>query len=277
MTSREGLGIAAELFGDEMVSTFERLEDVRRNLAAPRASQTLVDDVAVLGVGPGDLVADVGAWGGLWSERLTAKYGCRCIALDLSCKGLSECAARGVPAVVVDAEVLPLPTVSVDLVWCRDTMSTLESPRAVLTEFVRVLRPGGGVMLYTAVTTPRLESSERAWFLDALEAPTWWNLGRSPIDDAIKETGLEVVAFETKSPEYSEAIMAVDPSEISEQLCRVAQMRRARFELEQALGARWYERWLAWSHWQLYLILGKIETAAWMLRKPPAPAPERGA
>lgn len=40
-------------------------------------------------------------------------------------------------------------------------------------------------------------------------------------------------------------------------------------ELEQALGASWYERWLAWSHWQLYLILGKIETAAWILRKPP--------
>jgi hypothetical protein len=76
------------------------------------------------------------------------------------------------------------------------------------------------------------------------------------------------VAFETKSPEYSEALMAVDPSEISEQLCRVAQMRRARSALEQALGPSWYERWLAWSHWQVYLILGKIETAAWMLRKP---------
>lgn len=277
MTSRKGLASAVELFGDEMVSTFERLEDARRNLAAPRASQSLVDDVAVLGVGPGDLVADVGAWGGVWSERLTAKYGCRCIALDLSPKGLSECAARGVPAVVVDAEVLPLPTGTVDLVWCRDTMSTLESPRAVLAEFVRVLRPGGGVMLYTAVTTPQLEPSERAWFLDALEAPAWWNLGRSPIDDAIRETGLEVVSFETKSPEYSEALMAADPNEISEQLCRVAQMRRTRVDMQQALGARWYERWLAWSHWQPYLILGKIETAAWMLRKPPAPAPERGA
>ena len=75
-------------------------------------------------------------------------------------------------------------------------------------------------MLYNAVTTPRLEPSERAWFLDALEAPPWWNLGRSPIDDAIDETGLDVVAFETRSPEYSEALMAVDPGEISEQLCQ---------------------------------------------------------
>jgi len=73
-------------------------------------------------------------------------------------------------------------------------------------------------MLYTAVTTPRLEPSERAWFLDALEPPPWWKFGRSPIDDAIKETGLDVVGFETKSPEYSEALMAVDPREINEQL-----------------------------------------------------------
>ena len=269
MTTREGLVLAAELFGDAMVSTFERLETARRNLTAPQASQSLVEDVAVLGVGPGDLVADVGAWGGLWSERLRARYGCRCIALDVSRKGLSEATARGVPAVVADADVLPLPSASVDLVWCRDTLSTLESPQSALTEFVRILRPGGGVMLYTAVTTPLLEPLERAWFLDALEAPHWWNFGRSPIDDAIKETGLDVVAVETKSPEYSEAVMAGDPREISEQLCRVAQMRRARVELEQALGTTWYERWLAWSHWQLYLILGKIETAVWMLRKPP--------
>lgn len=269
MTTRKSLGLAAELFGEGMVRTFEHLEAARGNLPAPQASTSLVEEAAVLGVGPGDLVADVGAWGGLWSERLRARYGCRCIALDVSRKGLSEAAARGVPAVVADAEVLPLPPASVDLVWCRDTLSMLESPQAVLTEFVRILRPGGGVMLYTAVTTPRLEPSERAWFLDALEAPPWWNLGRSPIDDAIKETGLDVVSFETKSPEYSEALMSVDPTEITEQLCRVAQMRRARVELEQALGTSWYERWLAWSHWQLYLILGKIETAAWMLRKPP--------
>jgi ubiquinone/menaquinone biosynthesis C-methylase UbiE len=160
MTTREGLALAAEQFGDEMVSTFERLEAARRNLPAPRTSESLVEEVAVLGVGPGYLVANVGAWGGQWSERLTARYGCRCIALDLSPKGLYESAARGVPAVVADAEVLPLPAGSVDLVWCRDTMSTLESPQAVLTEFVRILRPGGGVMLYTAVTTPRLEPSE---------------------------------------------------------------------------------------------------------------------
>lgn len=57
-------------------------------------------------------------------------------------------------------------------------------------------------MLYTAVTTPRLEPSERAWFLDALEAPPWCNLGRPPVDDAIKETGLDVVGFGTKPPEY---------------------------------------------------------------------------
>ena len=52
MTTREGLALAAELFGDGMVSTFERLEAARRILPDPRASQSLVDEVAVLGVGP---------------------------------------------------------------------------------------------------------------------------------------------------------------------------------------------------------------------------------
>lgn len=35
MTTREGLAFAAELFGDGMVSTFERLEAARRDLPAP--------------------------------------------------------------------------------------------------------------------------------------------------------------------------------------------------------------------------------------------------
>ena len=35
MTSREGLASAAELFGDEMVCTFERLEDARSKSGRP--------------------------------------------------------------------------------------------------------------------------------------------------------------------------------------------------------------------------------------------------
>ena len=52
MTTREGLVLATELFGDGMVSTFERLEAARRNLPAPQASMSLVEEVAVLGSVP---------------------------------------------------------------------------------------------------------------------------------------------------------------------------------------------------------------------------------
>lgn len=161
-----------------MIRSFEALERVRQALPAPRSAVTLVEDVAILGIGADDIVVDVGAWGGLWSQRLSVRYACHCIALDLSHVGLSETAGRSVPGVRGDAAVLPLRSGSVDAVWCRDTMSMLDSPRAVLGEFVRVVGPGGGVMLYTAYPTGLLEQAEKAWFLAALEAPSWWGEGR---------------------------------------------------------------------------------------------------
>ena len=259
---------AAELFGEEMVRSFKTLEQARRALPAARSARTLVEDVAILGIGPGDVVIDVGAWGGLWSERLSARYGCRCIALDLSHTGLSETAGRGVPGVRADAAVLPLRGGSVDVVWCRDTMSMLDSPGAVLGEFVRVVRRGGAVMLYTAYPTELLEPAEKAWFLAALEAPAWWSDGRGVIDQAVRDADLEVVAFEVTSPGYSEAKLGEDVTEVADELARIAQLRRHRPALEEVLGSQWYDRWLAWSHWQAYLFLGKIETAAWLLRTP---------
>lgn len=90
MTSRDRLARASEQFGEEMVATFERLEVLRGDIPAPRTTQSLVDDAAVLGLAHDSVVADVGAWGGLWSERLSARYGCRCIALDLSPTGLAR-------------------------------------------------------------------------------------------------------------------------------------------------------------------------------------------
>lgn len=268
MTGPRGLALAAEQFGEELIRSFERLEAARRELPPARGVRSLIDDVAVLGLASGDIVADVGAWGGLWSERLSTQYDCRCVALDLSPTGLSEAVGRGVPGVVADAESLPLRSESIDLVWCQDTMSCLEDPEAVLREFARVLRPGGGLMLSTALTTSLLEPLERHWFLQALESPAWWSLGRTPIDDAVDMTGFEIVGFEVRSPETSEALIAADAAEVSDQLARIAQLRRARPALEEVLGSKWYARWLAWSHWQAYLFLGKIETAVWMLRKP---------
>ena len=259
---------ATELFGEEMIRSFETLERTRRALPAPRSASTLVEDIAILGVGPDDVVVDVGAWSGLWSERLSARYGCHCIALDLSHTGLSETAGSGVPGVRADAAVLPLRNGSVDIVWCRDTMSTLDSPGAVLGEFVRVVRRGGAVMLYTAYPTELLERAEKAWFLAALEAPAWWSDGRGVIDQAVRDAGLEVVAFEVTSPGYSESKLGEDVTEVADELARIAQLRRHRPALEEVLGPQWYDRWLAWSHWQAYLFLGKIETASWMLRTP---------
>ena len=59
-----------------------------------------------------------------------------------------------------------------------------------------MLRPRGGVMLYTALPTSLLEPAERDRLLTALDAPAWWGSGRAPIDDAVNTAGFDVVGFD---------------------------------------------------------------------------------
>ena len=59
--------------------------------------------------------------------------------------------ARGV------AEALPFADESFDLVWIRDVLVHIESLRPAFAEVRRVLRPGGGALVFHVFATPLLE------------------------------------------------------------------------------------------------------------------------
>jgi len=266
MSGRE-LRIAEEQFSEAADEASSVLDALRRTLPSPADRVSLVEDAAALGIGAGQLVLDVGAGSGGWSRLLVDRFGCTCVAIDVARARVREASSDGLSALLADAELLPVASGSVDAIWCRDTLSTLEDPVLVLREFHRVLRRGGGVVLYTALTTELLESGERARLMKALSAPGWWALGRRPVDEAIAAAEFDVMQFELKSPAYSESLLATDPAEVTAQLAELAQLRRGRDVIEAAIGHDWYERFVAWSQWQLYLLLGKLDTALWLLRK----------
>jgi SAM-dependent methyltransferase len=190
VTSPSGRRVAQEHFGQAWVDKNAILEALRAQLPPPRELRSLIDQAAI---GEGDLVVDLGAGTGRWSPRLRDAYTCRCVAVDVSHVALQSALAKGTPSIVADVDALPFADESVDAIWCRDMLSMVEDPVATLAESYRVLRPGGYMLLYTAVTTDKLEPRERADFLEALEAPDWWAQGREPVDAAINAAGFDVV------------------------------------------------------------------------------------
>lgn len=99
----------------------------------------------------GSEVADVGCGLGA-TLRLLRERGYRALGFDQSAAMAAEAAARsGCGVRVATAERLPLTDGALDGLVCECLLSLLPDHDAVLREFFRVLRPGGGLLLASVV------------------------------------------------------------------------------------------------------------------------------
>ena len=158
------------------------------------------------------------------------------------------------------------PDGSVDVVWCRDVLEVIPDLQAGLSEVARVLKPAGAAVIYTVFATPRLEPGEAV----AVNQPlgnVLQNLNRPWVEEAFKHAGFRVEHLEeigTEFREYDEE--RTQPA--SESLLRLARLRRRRGEVIQRFGRDKYELWDASLHWLAYLLMGKLEPVAYVLRLP---------
>jgi SAM-dependent methyltransferase len=235
----------------------------------PRSPEMLVDLAGSLGLGAGQVVLDVGCREATDAIALARRYGCSVLGVDLVGTwlplGLADAAAAGlagrVELVQGDAEALPVADGACDLVWCKDVLSCVADCRRALAECARVLRPGGGMVLY---------ADEQARLLGSLEnaAPS---MHRPTVEAAIGDAGFEVAGRDRIGSEWFEYRLERDPSWMTEDLLHVARLTRARDRFQAALGAAWYERALAFDRWSLYVVLGKLEPVVYALVKPDRP------
>jgi SAM-dependent methyltransferase len=112
-----------------------------------RLAKALVD---VVGVAPGELVLDLGTGTGLALIAAADAGGGRLVGVDRSFRMLkvaadrvAEAAATNVALVRADAARLPVPDATFDLALAASVWQFLGSSPAVLSEWRRVLRPGG--------------------------------------------------------------------------------------------------------------------------------------
>jgi SAM-dependent methyltransferase len=158
------------------------------------------------------------------------------------------------------------PDGSVDVVWCRDVLEIIPDLQAGLSEVARVLKPGGSAVIYTVFATPRLEPREAAAVNQPLGSVPQ-NLEPAWVEQAFKQAGFRVERLEeigTEFREYEEE--RTQP--VSESLLRLARLRRRREEVIQRFGRDKYNLWEASLHWLAYLLMGKAEPVAHVLRLP---------
>ena len=123
---------------------------------------TLTDRaLAVCSLAPGAQLLDAGCGPGVSVEHLSSRYGFAVCGVDCSPVLVAEGLNRN-PALllaVATAEALPFADASQDGILCECVLSLLEEPRRALTEFQRVLRHGGYLILSDMYSRDGADSS----------------------------------------------------------------------------------------------------------------------
>jgi SAM-dependent methyltransferase len=248
-------------------------ELIQRSLS-PRSPEMLLEAPGWLGLGAGQLVLDAGCRDASHAAALVRRYGCRAVGVDLVLAGVPKSGAYDAAAATAgqvalvkgDIQALPLADGAVDLVWCRDTLSCLPDCARALAECARVLRPGGGMVLYAVFATDRLEPADRALVVQGLENSAA-SMDQPTVEAAIAAAGFDVVRREVIGSEWSEHRLEHDPGYLTQDLLEVARLTRDRDRLEGALGPVWYQRALAFDLWRLQIALGRLLPVLYALVK----------
>ncbi len=154
-------------------------------------SETVKDKAfSVAGVKKGKIAADIGAGSGFITEGLIGK-GLKVIAVDQSEAMLVEMrkkfsGAEGIEYRLGEAEKLPIPDEAVDYAFANMYIHHVESPQKATKEMVRILKPGGKLVI--------TDMDEHEFkFLKEEQRDRWMGFKREDVRRWFEEAGLKNV------------------------------------------------------------------------------------
>lgn len=152
--------------------------------------------IAASGIGPGTAVLDVGCGSGEFLSRLRA-IGAQPVGADPAPLMVAAASAHA-DVVLADAEHLPFDSGRFDVVTAVNALQFAADTRAALTEFARVLAPGGRIAIANWAEAARndIDVIEQAVAaaLDDEQLPDGPLRPAGGLEEAMTDAGLEVVS-----------------------------------------------------------------------------------
>lgn len=261
-----------ELYGEYFPGD-ESIKQVAATSLDPRSPEMLYDAFAQLAVGSGDVVADIGSRDASYSVELHRRFGCRVLAIDPVPLHTSLAQKTVIDAGLTDSidivdagiEVMPLADGTVDAIWCRDVLNHVDLA-AGLRECARVLKPGGGMLVYQTFATADLEPKEaQRLFRSMAILPS--NMDPAFFETTAAEAGLTITAHDVVDSEWREYWAESGYRDPGKELLEVARLRRREADLVARFGRTQYEATYGGALWGVYQFLGKLRPQIYVLRR----------
>lgn len=241
----------------------------------PRASTMLYAKMGELGLNAESSLLDIGCRDARHTCELVAQFGATALAIDpvddhfrRAQKLIAE--RQMAERITVNKgriESIPVPSKKFDYIWCRDVLNHVADLRLALRECVRVLKPGGYMLVYQTFATELLEPPEAARLYSPL-AVIPANMSPAYFEEVSRRAGFQIGQKDVIGSEWREAWEEDGTRTTSIQLLRLARLRRKREDYIAALGRTFYEVELANCYWGVYQMLGKLCPICYTLQKP---------
>ena len=244
----------------------------------PRGAEFLYDLVRDLGLPRGASVVDVGCGEGKHTLALAGRFGFVVRGIDpvprhieLAKDALSAEAKRSpelsklVRFEAGAAEAMALADASVDLVWCRDVLAHVAALDKAYSEFRRVLRDNGRILVYQWFATDRLEPREAEWLWKTMRVvPASAYPQRT--EAAIAAAGLRIERSIALGSEWGERTEE-DTGDAGRRLLRAARLLRAPERYVARFGQAAYDIMLGDCLWHIYRMIGKLSPRVYVLAR----------
>jgi SAM-dependent methyltransferase len=261
---------------EQSYDDFPRIEEAfRRRLdetLEPRGPAHLWELFAGLEPEPGALVVEVGCGEGDDAVELARRFDVAVLGVDPVARhvelGREQAAAAGlddrVRFVLGTAERLPLDDGAAALAWSKEALMYADLG-AAFAELRRVLRPGGGGLVYQVCTGPEMGDEEAVAFWRSAAAAH--NVRPEDLTAAIEAAGLSVQERVDYGSEWGEAAQERS-GEPGRRLVHAARLLRAPERYVGEFGEAAYQIMLGDCLWHVYRMLGRLSGAAFTFRAP---------